>query len=96
MAKDTQSRKWQLTINNPVEHGFTHDKIKDLIYLMKPVIYWCMADEIGEEGTYHTHIFICGRSGIRFSTLKRAFESAHIEMAKGTSLQNKAYVSKTG
>ena len=31
MAKDTQSRKWQLTINNPVEHGFTHDKIKDLI-----------------------------------------------------------------
>lgn len=96
MAKDTQSRKWQLTINNPVEHGFTHDKIKDLIYLMKPVIYWCMADEIGEEGTYHTHIFICGRSGIRFSTLKRAFESAHIEMAKGTSLQNKEYVSKTG
>lgn len=38
---------------------------------MKSVIYWCMADEIGENGTYHTHIYIQGRGGINFSTLKK-------------------------
>ena len=57
MEKDTQSRKWQITINNPVEKGFSHDLIRRIVSSMKSVIYWCMADEIGEEGTYHTHIY---------------------------------------
>lgn len=96
MEKDTQSRKWQLTINNPVEHNFDHKKIRELIGNIKSVTYWCMADEIGENGTYHTHIFLSGRSGIRFSTIKRGFGPAHIEMAKGTCQQNMEYVSKTG
>ena len=34
MAKDTQSRKWQLTINNPVEKGFTHDKLREIVGTM--------------------------------------------------------------
>ena len=97
MAKDTQSRKWILTINNPVEHGFSHEKIREAIGNLKSVIYWCMADEIGlEEHTYHTHIFLASKSGIRFSTLKKAFPPARIEMSKGTSRQNMEYVSKTG
>lgn len=96
MGKDTQSRKWQLTINNPVEKGFTHDVIKAILSGMKSVIYWCMADEIGEQGTYHTHIYIQGRGAIRFSTLKKNFEPAHFEMGKGTALQNYEYITKTG
>lgn len=56
MGKDTQSRKWQLTINNPVEKGYTHDFIKSILSGLTSVIYWCMADEVGEQGTYHTHI----------------------------------------
>jgi hypothetical protein len=31
MTTDTRSRKWQLTINNPTEKGYTHDKLKDLL-----------------------------------------------------------------
>lgn len=96
MEKDTQSRKWQLTINNPVEHNFTHEKIRDLVSGMKSVIYWCMADEIGENGTYHTHVFLSGKSGIRFSTIKNNFGPAHVEMARGTCQQNMEYVSKSG
>ncbi len=96
MAKDTQSRKWQLTINNPAEKGFTHDRLKEILLGLKSVIYWCMADEIGENGTYHTHIYLQGKGGINFSTIKKRFDGAHIEMAKGTALQNKEYVSKTG
>ena len=29
-----QSRKWQITINNPAEHGFTDDNIKALIHTL--------------------------------------------------------------
>ncbi len=95
--KDTQSRKWQITINNPIEKGYTHDKINETIQAnFKSVIYYCLADEVGESGTYHTHIFLCGRSGIRFSTIKKRFEGAHFEMCNGTAQENMEYVSKTG
>lgn len=93
---DTQSRKWQITINNPVEKGYTHDRLKEILSSMKSVIYWCMADEIGENNTYHTHLYLQGRGGINFSTIKKRFDGGHYEMAKGTALQNKEYVSKTG
>lgn len=96
MEKDTQSRKWQITINNPVDKGFTHERIKQTVSDMKAVIYWCMADEIGKDGTYHTHIYLHGKGGIRFSTIKKRFDGGHFEMAKGTALQNMEYVSKTG
>lgn len=94
--KDTMSRKWQITINNPKEKGFLHCRIAELVGTMKNVIYWCMADEIGDNETYHTHIYLHGRNGIRFSTVKNHFEGGHFEMAKGTSQQNREYVSKTG
>ena len=94
--KDTQSRKWQITINNPVDKGYTHDRIKEIVGSMKSVIYWCMADEIGENQTFHTHVYLQGRGGIRFSSLKNKFEGAHFEMAKGNAQQNMEYVSKTG
>ena len=96
MANDTQSRKWQLTINNPTEKGFTHERIRAELGCLKSVIYWCMADEIGENGTYHTHVYIQGKGAMRFSTIKKRFDSAHIEMAKGTALQNREYVAKSG
>lgn len=96
MASDSQSRKWQITINNPVEKGYTHDRIKEILSGMKSVIYWCMADEIGEKQTYHTHLYLQGRGGINFSTIKKRFEGGHFEMAKGTAAQNRDYVTKSG
>ena len=94
--KDSMSRKWQITINNPKEKGMTHDYIAAKVGEMKNVMYWCMADEIGENGTYHTHIYMHGRNGIRFSTIKKRFDGGHFEMAKGTSSQNRDYVKKEG
>lgn len=93
---DTQSRKWNLTINNPVEHGFEHSKLKEILEAMKSVVYWCMSDEIGESGTYHTHLYLHSTSGIRFSTIKKKFETAKILMAKGTAQQNRDYITKSG
>ena len=95
--KDTQSRKYLLTINNPIEKELSHDKIKELINSLKSTIYYCMADEQGlKEETPHTHIFIVFRSPVRFSTIKNLFPTAHIDKSLGTSAENKAYVEKSG
>lgn len=87
-AKDNQTRKWLLTINNPHskhqitdKNGaviaslvFTHDDIKNCILHMECTpTYWCMCDEVGDEGTYHTHVFLCYSNGVRFSTIKSWF-----------------------
>jgi hypothetical protein len=55
-----------------------------------------MSDEIGEEGTYHTHLYFALANGIRFSRVKTLFDGAHIEMANGTHQQNRDYIYKEG
>lgn len=97
MANDPQSRKWQITINNPLEKGFDHEKIKDTLNKFSGMLYWCMSDEVGlEERTPHTHIFMALGSATRFSTIKNRFPGAHIEMANGTSAENRDYIFKIG
>jgi len=95
MAKDTRSRKWQVTINNPSEHGMDHTRLRAIILGLQ-LEYACLSDEIGEEGTYHTHVFIQGKNAIRFSTMKNEFGGCHLEMAKGTAQQNRDYIRKEG
>lgn len=93
---DSRSRKWQITINNPEEKGYTHQVIKEKLGEFKSMLYWCMADEVGENGTYHTHIYMALNGATRFSTIKKKFNGGHFEMAKGTSQQNRDYVFKEG
>lgn len=82
MADNAQSRKWTLTINNPLDAGLTHEAIAGILARFSPD-YFCMADEIATTGTFHTHIFLYSPSPIRFSTLKNRFPVAHIEKAYG-------------
>lgn len=94
MARDSKSRKWQITINNPLDKGYDRAKIKDTLTDLKSLIYFCMADEAGE--THHTHIYVVFSDAVRFSTLKNKFNEAHLEIAKGTSEQNRNYIAKDG
>ncbi|MCR4756095.1 MAG: replication protein [Lachnospiraceae bacterium] len=94
MPLDIQSRKWQLTINNPSEKGYGHEEVKRVLLSLKSLTYFCMSDEVAS--TYHTHVYALFSSPVRFSTLKNRFEKAHIEKAYGTSAQNKEYVFKEG
>lgn len=95
MSKDTQANKYQLTINNPQDCGYTHEKIlQTLVGNFKTFEYACMADEQGS--TFHTHIFVCFNSRIRFSTIKKHFPQAHIEKCKGTVSNNVDYIKKSG
>lgn len=95
MGYNAQARKWLMVINNPAEAGLDHAAITEIVLKFHPT-YFCMADEIATMGTFHTHIFFCTRSPVRFSTIKKRFPTAHIERAYGTPRENKEYISKTG
>ena len=90
-----QSRKWLLTINNPLDHGMTHDEIIDRAQKFNPD-YVCLADEIGASGTLHTHVYLYSSSPMRFGTVKKRFPTAHIDKATGTSKEIRDYVCKQG
>ena len=89
-----QSRKWLLTINNPADHGMTQDKLIEAIGGLAAVVYWCMCDEIGSEGTYHTHLYIVFENAKLHTTIGNAFPGAHRDIARGTSQHNRDYVLK--
>lgn len=92
---NSQSRKWALTINNPLESGLDHKAIIDILMLFFPD-YFCGSDEIATTGTYHTHLFIYSQSPVRFTTLKKRFPTSHIEKALGSASQNRDYILKGG
>ena len=97
MTKDLQARKYTMVVNNPAEKNLSHKKIEEILLGFKSIVYFCMADEIGAaEHTPHTHIYAAFSSAVRFSTMKRAFPTAHIEKALGTSAENRAYIQKSG
>lgn len=96
MARKSASRKYQLTINNPIDKGYTHDKIKAVFDDFKGLVYYCMCDEIGEQGTYHTHIFFICRNAVMFDTVKSRFYGAHIEKVLGSNEENYNYIRKIG
>lgn len=94
---NVQRYAFQLTINNPIDKEYTHFNIKKLLVENFTTLrYLCMADEIGEHGTPHTHIYVCFTSRVRFSTIKKHFPEAHIEFAKGTVQDNIDYIKKQG
>lgn len=94
MSDPKGCRKWNITINNPLDYGFTHQKIKDCIESLKSVKYWAMCDEMGS--TLHTHIIIYRNGQILFQTLKKLFPPAHIEKMLGTVVENREYLMKDG
>ena len=96
MAREAAYRKYQLTINNPLEHGFSHEVIKRILGELKSFIYWCLCDEVGEQGTPHTHVYVAFKNAVMFSTMQQRFYGAHIEIVKGTHRENRDYVRKEG
>lgn len=96
MARDEAYRKYQLTINNPIEKGFSHESLKNIIGTFKGCIYWCMSDEIGAQETPHTHVYIAFKNAVEFKSIQERFYGAHIEKARGTHRENRDYIRKEG
>lgn len=97
MARTSASRKYQITINNPQEHGFDHEIIKRNLEEMAGCLYWCMCDEVGcDTGTYHTHVYMAFQNAKEFLAIQRRFYGAHIEVARGSHRENRDYIRKEG
>jgi len=97
LARSEAFRKYQLTFNNPQEHGFSHDVIKHTLDTFNNCIYWCMCDEIGGEcQTPHTHLYMAFRNAAEFTAVQQHFHGAHIEGARGSHQENRDYVRKEG
>jgi len=97
-AKDPQGIKWQITINNNREKGFTPEQVKLKLHSLKSLMYYCLAEEIGkDENTPHLHAFAVFTSNKRFSTLQRLFNSqAYLTRANGSCIDNRLYILKEG
>lgn len=95
---DKQRTQFMLTINNPLDHGYDHDTIKEIIKTkFRHTVFFCMADEVAETGTPHTHLYILLGKKKRWSAVQKAFPHAHIEQeVRGTPQQVVNYISKKG
>ena len=90
-----RSRKYQLTFNNPDKHeNCSHTTIREILKKWDNIVYWCMCDEIAQ--TLHTHLYVQFKNPVYFSSLKKAFPTAHIEEAQGVAEENRAYIRKEG
>lgn len=96
MPRKKSARKYLLTINNPQAHGFDHARIRSILAEFPGIDYWCMCDETGEQGTYHTHIYAAFRNSVMFDTVRSKFYGAHIDAAKGKHRENRDYIRKEG
>lgn len=96
MARSNAYRKYQITINNPNDHGYSHQVIKSTLNEFSGCQYWCLCDEVGEQGTPHTHLYVAFKNAVEFNTMVRRFYGAHIEGAKGSHAENRDYIRKEG
>ena len=97
--KATQSRKWFVTINNPIDHGFPHDIIRDKLSSIRGKgLYWCMCDEIGGHcETLHTHIYIYRPSALRAYDIYKLFGDSHRDKKPYIRSEDaRAYILKDG
>lgn len=91
-----RSRKWLITINNPLEHGFDHARIRAAVLDLPSLVYWCMCDEQGDEcATLHTHVYVVCEQATAIPS-RRPLSLFPPRYRRGKSSENRAYVLKDG
>lgn len=87
-----RSRKWCLTLNN-----YTFEELSHCLKDFKENNYkYIIGKEVGESGTPHLQIYLEHKNQQSFSSIKKFNNRFHIEIAKGTQIQNLEYCSKEG
>lgn len=85
-AAANRSRSWVFTLNNPADdvRPCLEDNMLYLVYQL----------EEGEQGTPHLQGFVYWANAVRMVTMRQFLPGAHVEVARGTPAQNKAYCTK--
>lgn len=89
-----QSNSWCITLNNPTEE---EQSVFETIYdVGESVQYLVFQIEEGEKSTVHVQAFVQFKKRLRVAGVKRIFGNRiHVEIAKGTALQNTVYCTKS-
>lgn len=88
-----QSRNWCFTCNNPTPEQ--RQVILDYCQI-QVVEYAVVGTEVGASGTPHLQGYIRFRVNQRFNAVRLQLPGCHIEKARGTAQQNRAYCTKDG
>lgn len=85
------SRRWCFTVNNPSEDECIkiHDLVSESVYLVA-------GDERGASGTPHLQGYVVFPAPWRLNRVKAYMPRAHLEVARGTSDENRKYCMKDG
>lgn len=94
--EDCRTRKWMITQMNPDDHDISKQGIIDKLTSSKMFEYLCASDEITQDGTPHVHCYVKFTNPVKMTSLKRWFPFAHLDMCRGTSMDNRDYVFKEG
>lgn len=79
------SRSWKYTLNN------YNDEEKNLLKDVPALVHYCGMEEAPSTGTKHLEGYITFDKVKKISALKKMFERAHWEMAKGDDADNFLY-----
>ena len=97
MARNRQSRKFLMTMNNPQDKGQSVESCLTKAESLSGLVYACAAMEIGaKEHTPHIHMFVVYKNPKAWDTMRRLIPHADWECCRGTSKQNRDYVFKLG
>lgn len=97
---DFVSRSWFAVFNNAEQHGYSGTP-EEIIEQMKNEWigdnslkkgYWAYC--ISDKGLPHIHMVLEGSGSMRFSAVKKAYPTAHLEPTKGNKKQVLAYIKK--
>lgn len=91
------SKQWMITINNPLEHGYSHEQIRTILGALSSLEYWCMCDEEGgTEKTYHTHVYLHFRNKATAQRIENLFPKMNRQVRHRSPKENRAYILKDG
>lgn len=100
MAQDTVSRSWFAVFPYPEQHGYSGSPEEICEQLKNEWIgdnalrkgWWGYC--ISEKDMPHIHMVLEGSGAMRFSAVKKAYPTAHLEPTKGNKKQVLAYIKK--
>lgn len=100
--KDSVSKSWFIVFNNPDKHGYNAEPVKVIERLIKEWVgdsltrTCAMTYCLSAEGMPHVHMVVEDMKAMRFSAVKKAFPTAHLEPTRGTKEQAVDYIEKRG